>query len=439
MKKPSSALTLPIVAVILVASVAVMKWVSGKHDAAARNRAGARDAAVSVRTAKVGRADIDNILVFNGDIEALRSVELQPKISGRLQKLELPDGRAVEEGISVKAGALIAQIDDREYNFQLGAARAKKSAARAAEFSAEASLNQRQAAVAAAKAATANSQANYNGKLRELERQQKLFASNATTSQSVDLAQTEFEQAEAELSKAKANEQSAEAEIETAKAAIQQAIAATFQAASALEEAELNFAETRIYAPMDCVVSEKYTDPGTMLSSSTPIVKLVAMDTVKAMISVPVNQLEKITPGKTKATLTAAGLAQPIECTIGKIYPTVNLATRTAQVEIRVTNPQDEAGNFVLRPGMYVSVSVLLEQRQDVVAIDVSLPIRNLTRHIVYVCNGDTVTARPVTLGGSFGDLVEVVSGLDEGEEIVVQGQHRLTDGSQIRRVNNEE
>ena len=120
---------------------------------------------------------------------------------------------------------------------------------------------------------------------------------------------------------------------------------------------------------------------------------------------------------------------------VGKIYPAVNTATRTAQVEFRVANIFSKQSGYALRPGMYATLDMVLENRENVVAIDVSLPIRNLEKELIYVCEGDTVRAVPVKLGVRLGNMVEVLEGLEEGQEIVVQGQHRLTDGATIKRV----
>ncbi|NLF93255.1 MAG: hypothetical protein GX564_05145, partial [Oligosphaeraceae bacterium] len=110
------------------------------------------------------------------------------------------------------------------------------------------------------------------------------------------------------------------------------------------------------------------------------------------------------------------------------------LDTRTAQVELRIPNRRDDYGNYKLKPGMYVTAEILIETREDVIAIDSALPIRNLERQLVYrVKNDNTVQAVDVKLGTRFGDRVEVLDGLQEGDQIVIVGQHRLTDGAAIK------
>ncbi|MBR6470373.1 MAG: efflux RND transporter periplasmic adaptor subunit [Victivallales bacterium] len=433
-------LTLLLVVAILGGAGYGAKWYSARQQERQKAAQGRRDDAVTVSTAIVTTADLQTILTFNGDVEALQTVKLQPKIPGRLLKLELEDGTPVEEGVVVQKGQLIGQLDDREYVAQLDIAKAALAAAEAALAVAKSDLEEEKANYASCRAATDNAQANYDDKAREQKRMAGLVASNAATQQSLDQANTALAQASAQLNQATANVQGALAKIASAEADIQRAAAAFAQAQAGLETAELNLAETRIYSPMRGVVSEKLADPGAMLSSSTPIVTIVSIATVKVVIAVPVNHLSRVIPGQTHATLTTPALpGREIDCVVEKIYPTVDTVTRTAQVEFRVKNERDEAsGAFVLRPGVYASVAVLLEERRDVVAIDLSLPVRNLDRELMFVCHGDVVEAVPVKLGTTFRGLVEVEEGLQPGDEIVVQGQHRLTDGSRIHRVQSE-
>jgi len=425
------------VVAILVGSFIGMRAISAARNAAFKASAGPVSHAVTVRTGTVGRADIRNELVFNGDIEPLRAVELRPKVSGRLKSLALEDGTPVEEGTVVAEGQQIAQIDDREYRAQVDNARAAQAAAQAAVAVTKASLVQLKASQASAAAATASAQANADDKQRELARQKGLHEKGVTTQQALDQAETAAVQAQASLEQRKAEEQAAAAKIVSGEAELQRAEAALAQANASLEQAELNLDETRIYAPMRGVVSKKYIDPGSMVSSTTSIVTILSMSTVKVIVSIPINHLPLLQPGKTTAVMRVDALPdQDIPCVIEKIYPAVNPVTRTAQAEIRVKNSLDrERGLIALRSGMYASVSLLLEEHKNVIAIDSTLPVRSLDKYIVYVCEGDIVRATPVKLGVSYNGLVEVLEGLKEGQEIVLEGQHRLTDCAVIMRV----
>ncbi len=455
-----------IIAVIAILGICIFGYqiVTQKRKEAQKQKEGVRDTAVSVQTSRVTRSRIDNILTFNGDIQAIQSVDVQPKISGRLLTLAVDGKQRVEEGTFVKAGQLIATIDDRELSAQLANAEAKLAAEKAALaaaqadvgsgeagiLNAKATLEQRKASLASSAAAMDSAQATFTDKEREKARQKGLLEKEATTQQNYDKAATEYDQAVAALNQAKAAQlaeeaqvrsaeaaiQQAEATLTRSKASVQQAQAAVMQAEASLQQTQVNLAETKLYSPMDGVVSSKYMDPGSMVSPTTPVVTIMDMAEVKVIISVPVNQLPLIIPGKTKANLRTVSLpGENIPCTVAKIYPAIETVTRTAQVELRIPNTKDDFGGYRLKHGMYATVEILIESRPDVLAVDISLPIRNLKKQIVFVCEGDKVRAADVKLGVRFGDKVEVLDGLSEGEEIVVVGQHRLTDGSVIKRI----
>ncbi|NLF94358.1 MAG: hypothetical protein GX564_10775, partial [Oligosphaeraceae bacterium] len=102
-------LTILAVLGILGGSVWGMLVVQEKYKEGQKKKAGTRELAVTVQTGKVGRERIDEVLTFNGDVQALQAVSIQPKISGRLQFLSLDGQTLVEEGMMVKKGQQIAQ------------------------------------------------------------------------------------------------------------------------------------------------------------------------------------------------------------------------------------------------------------------------------------------------------------------------------------------
>lgn len=460
--------TAAIIAAILLVSIIGFSLVKAFHKRQQEARSGRRGNAITVQTEKVGRHNLNEILTFNGDFQAIQSVALMPKISGRLLKLEI-DGKPIEEGSFVKRGQLIGKIDDRDLKAQASNARAAKASAEAAQMVANANVDSAKAGIIFAQASLTQKKATYQSMLaavesalaaqadksREMERQAKLYSQKATTQQSYDQAVTAFDQAKAALRQAQASADAAKAQITSAeaelrqaeanmskyKANVEEAKAAIMQADASLEQTLVNLSETELRAPMDGVVSKKNIDPGSMVSPTTTVVEIVDIEQIKVVISVPMTHLARLRPNQTKATLRTASLPGKVfDCVIYKIYPAVETVTRTAQVEIRVKNILDPVTGYHFRPGMYATVNVLIENRENVLAIDAALPIRNLEKNIVYRVkrgNGkdvpDTVEAVDVKMGVRFKSKVEILGGLKEGDEIVNVGQHRLTGGAPIR------
>ena len=392
---------------ILVAGGLGYQLISKLRATTLQGNAGRRDMSVAVQVAKVGRAKLDEIVSFNGDVQALQNVELKPRISGRLLTLALDDGTLVEEGTRVQKGQLIGTIDDRDLKAALDSAIAGKSVA--------------EAAVAVAKAGVRAAEVALEDKKRERNRQQLLWEQKSTTSQTYDLALTAYEEAEANL--------------ERSKAAFLEAQSAYQQATANEEMAQVNFSETKLYSPMTGIVSRKYVDPGAMVSPTTSIVTIEDIDVVKVLLSVPVVHLPRIVPGVTTATMQTVSLpGKEIPCVMEKVYPAIDMTTRTASVELRIANKRDERGAYELLPGMFSTVHVKLQSKPDVLALAAAIPIRNLERNVVYrVKEDNTVEGVDVKLGVRYKDMVEILGGLEEGDTIVIVGQHRLTDGASVR------
>jgi len=345
---------------------------------------------VPVRIAPVGRTNLVERLILNGSVDALYDVEIRPKISGRLARLVLDDGSPIEEGVRVKAGALIAELEHDDLD--------------AAVTQASAAVQTARAAVTAARVVRADAE-------RERRRAESLFAQGTITEQARDRAVTADEQAAA---------------------ALDQAIAHLAQAEAALQAAEVTRREAFLRAPFDGLIAARYVDPGAIVSPSTPLLRLVHTDTVRIRCAIPSRYLPDVTGRTVQAhILVDVRPDRPLTAELNAIYPAVDKTLRTATLEFRVPNPPDDPAP--LKPGLYASVRLPLNIRNQTLAVPSEAIIRILDRSIVYVAEGQTARAREVTLGIREGNLVEILQGLAEGEPMVVMGQHRLTDGAPIR------
>ena len=334
---------------------------------------------VPVRTARVERRDISETLWFTGELESPLSVEVKPKIQGRLEKLELENSRPTTEGAEVKNGETIAAIDRRELEAQVALAEAQ-------EKQAEVALADRE---------------------RERRRVEALFAEEVATEQARDAAVTAHESAKASLAQAKAQ----------------------------LRLAQVNLDETKIRAPMDGVVAERRADPGAMVGPSAAIVKIAQMDPLRLMLAIPVRLLPMLEEGKTQvAVATDVWPGRETACTVARIFPEADPATRTVRAEVRLDNPKQD-GAWPLRPGMYATAKLTLATSPGALAVPAAAVVRALDRQLVFTVRGDAARSTEVQTGIRDGAYVEIVEGLAEGDEYVAMGQNKLTDGAAIERV----
>jgi len=348
--------------------------------------------ALPVRVMPVQTGCVTNAIKLTGSLEAIRTVDVMPKISGRLERLALDDGTPVWEGLDVTNRQVIAVIDHRDIRAQLSQAKAAVDAARTSVETANVVLKDRD---------------------RERRRMEKLFAEGSTTEQQRDLAVTAYEQAVTGVAQAEAN---------------------LVHAQTAVGVTEVTLTEAFLHAPMNGVISVKYVDPGAMVSASTKIVQVIPMDELKFMIAIPGPYLHMLTAGKTAVSVRSDAVPGRVFIgLIARIHPAVDPVTRTATVEVRLKNERNATGEWLLRPGLYAEGHIILDVRRDTLTLPADVALRRGTRFIAFVVNDGKAQTRELRVGVRDGNRLEILEGLSAGEQVVVMGQHRLTDGMPVR------
>ncbi len=326
-----------------------------------------------VRTGRPTRQTLAQTIRKTGSLVSPAEVAISAKVAGRLVKLELANGTRLEEGVRVKAGDTIAAIDARDYTAQFEAA----------------------------KATVASAEATVKDARREFDRAATLFKEGTATEQERDQSEASYERALAALAQARA-----QAEI-----------------------ARINLDETVIRAPMDGVVSKRSVEPGTLLASGTQIATITQMNPLRFQIAVPTTLFAELAIEKTGVSIEVdAYPGEPIPANISRIYPVADDATRTVRIETTVDNA---AGRYL--PGMYAVGTIDLNRRENVLCVPFDTVIRNDRERIVYRVENGIAHAAKVKLGIRSDAIVEVLDGLAETDEIVIAGQHRLTDGAKVK------
>ena len=241
------------------------------------------------------------------------------------------------------------------------------------------------------------------------------------------LARSQVEAARAALEAVEALEaaKSWEAEITSAETAMAQAKAV-------LDLAKKRVGDATITAPISGIVSNRHLDLGGMASPTVPIVEIVDMDTVKATVSVIESDLGKLKVGDS-AQIQVDALLIPVVGQISLISPTLDRASRSAKIELTIDNP-----NLDLKPGMFAQVKISVDIHENAILIDRAAVIEDSVRdtRTVFVVENEQGKRRPVEFGLAQGSKVEIISGLAEGEHVVIAGQHTLKDGEKVKVMN---
>jgi membrane fusion protein, multidrug efflux system len=182
-----------------------------------------------------------------------------------------------------------------------------------------------------------------------------------------------------------------------------------------------------IQAPFSGLLGFRKVSPGTMLSPSTAITSIDDISTIKLDFTVPETYLEAMKPGAKVIAKSVSFPGREFEGIVRTVGSRVDPVTRAVTVRAHVPN-QDRA----LRPGMLLTVEVLTTQHEALVVPEGAVfQVQN--RAYVYRLDGQTAVQQQIEIGGRRFGVVEVLGGLQEGDQIVVEGIVKLRDGARVR------
>lgn len=222
----------------------------------------------------------------------------------------------------------------------------------------------------------------------------------------------------------------------TSREILQQRQAERDQAAAQVQQLEARIRQKRIRAPFDGELGLRRIDLGQYLEPGETVATLTALDRLYANFDVPQQELARLEVGQPVQVHIDTVDAEPIQATISAIEPQVGRDTRNATVQAEVANR-----GRTLRPGMYVTVSVMLPPEPDALTLPVSalmtspsgdaaVLVRDLSSERIVKAE----IAR-IVVGRRIGDHVVIARGLEAGDVVVTEGQLRVRPGAELRVV----
>jgi membrane fusion protein, copper/silver efflux system len=201
---------------------------------------------------------------------------------------------------------------------------------------------------------------------------------------------------------------------------------------AALEKSRAPRKTLPIAAPMSGYVMEKMVVQGQMVEPGTKLYELVNHGTVWVQAQIYEQDLPVVQIGQDAVVSTASAPGKTFRGHVNFIYPTLNEKTRTATARIELPNP-----GHLLLPGMFARVEIAAEVSASALIVPDSAVLRSGEKNTVFVAlPGGKFEPRTVTLGSAGeNDFDEVLSGLSEGERVVMSGQFMLDSESQLREV----
>ncbi|MFU8783798.1 efflux RND transporter periplasmic adaptor subunit [Aliidiomarina sp.] len=331
-----------------------------------------------VTIADVQLTNTTHYVTYPARARGAREVTIQAQVGGILQQRHYAEGEYVEQGQT------LFQIDPEPYQL---------------------ALNNAQAALATATANQAQAK-------REWQRVADLFANDAASGREYDAAQ----------------------------AAIEGANAALLQAQAAVQDSERNLRYTRVEAPISGIAEIESLSVGNLISTGTELTHLIQINPIHVHFAIPEHEAGLLryhmqnSENGNHAKLTLASGDQYSEIgSINFVQTAVNPSTAQVALRAEFTNPEQQ-----LLPGQFLRVTIALQQFSDVALIERTAVSQGQNGAQVYVIeNGETAKARPVTLGPVINDKQVILSGLNNGDKLVVNGHVALQDGAAVVVTNN--
>ena len=189
---------------------------------------------------------------------------------------------------------------------------------------------------------------------------------------------------------------------------------------------------TTLVSPISGVITARNYDNGDMVAGQ-PIFVVQQISPAKVIISVSENLYSYLKKGMPVSIELDAFPGQTFDGKIHRITPSIDAATHTFPVEVVIPNGKEQ-----IKPGMYARVTMKYGTRQNIVVPDRAVvKMLGSGDRFIYVCKADgTVSYQKVELGRRMQDKYEVLSGIADGDEVVVTGQAALKDGLAVERAN---
>ncbi len=195
-----------------------------------------------------------------------------------------------------------------------------------------------------------------------------------------------------------------------------------------LAEARWRLDKTTLRAPFAGRVSERMVQPGQHVRPGDELFQVTDFDPLIARIYLPERDILGLEPGRRVRIRLNADESVRFAGRIRQISPIVDTATGTVKVTIEAVDPP--AG---VRPGSFVSIDIVRETRPDALLLPREAVLRELKSAHVFVAAGEVAEKRSVRLGLEEGLMVEIVEGVESGEQVIVAGQGGLKDGSPVK------
>ena len=409
----------------------------GSRAANTNSNTGAQPTVVDVAATQAIVQPIPTYFEATGNLASDAATDVAPAVGGKIVEVNFDVGSYVEKG------SVLVRLDDRDARIRLEQAQAQAEQQRKAVDQAVAALRQAQIRLNVKDGEVFNTEtfsqvkstkANLDLAEKELTRAQRLFDSGDVSRSALDARRAQRDALLGQLDEARSNAAVAVKAINSAEAAVATAKTAVATAQTQVDQARKALTDTVIYAPISGYIAERVADPGEFVTPNAPNTKvatIVRTSTLRLKIDVPEASIGKVGIGQGISLQTSAYPDRNFAGTVVRMMPNINATARTLVVEAEVSN-----GEGLLKPGQFATVRITQSKPENAVMIPASAVRTEGESHKVFVIKDGVAHEHIVQLGLLENGLIQIKTGVAEGELVATTNINTLFDGVAVRQVN---
>ncbi len=201
------------------------------------------------------------------------------------------------------------------------------------------------------------------------------------------------------------------------------------QASFNLAELELDY--TQIRAPIEGVIAERYIKLGNTIKVGDPVFRVTSLEPLVAYLHVPEREYRNIDSGQPVQIEIDALQGEPIIATVSRVSPIVDPETGTFKITVEITDEERR-----IKPGMFGRISVVYDKHENALQLPRSALVEDAGQTSVFVVEDDVAIKKVVQTGYSDRGMIEIVAGLEDGENVVTVGQLGLKPDAKVTVIN---
>ena len=403
---------------------------------------------VAVETSIAKKGSIEEKSMFSGTVQPIKTVDVaSPRTGVKVTSVNF------EVGDSVKAGYVLFSLDTSDIQNNINVLNASLASADASIQSAQTELEQVEGSqmkqqIENSKTAVSSAQRAYDTAKAQLDTAKRDYDSANTLFINGAVAQTELTNLKNAYDEAVRNEQAAKEALNSAQYSydllvnetlaenkkraqngLDSAVAQKNAQAAQMQSYKKELADSNVKSPITGTVLSCNAVAGSVLTGDMPFV-IVDLSTVKIEINVSEEIVNSLSVGDIAEITVESYSNTPFEGKISTIAPGSN-TDGTFPVSIEISNPDGK-----LKSGMFAEVKFVKDKSSDNIVLDKNAVLIDSLSEYVYIIKDSKAERVDVTTGLDNGTYVEILTGINEGDEVVINGSSYLNNGDSVRVVN---